>query len=167
MRTWSDIYNSWKSYQVHKIEVTDYNPQLHDALYWFHKRKRYMVSYGANAKNDTAKCLAFGRINSTDEIYAAFALYATLREFRHHNSKRSKQLMEVVSDALLTLDGRGATYWHSNSKKVIPYVDSMKLLDSTQNVNEMSWDKYIRNSSEIWNELSEEWVVIRLPEGWA
>ncbi len=167
MKTWNDIYQSWKSYQTKKVEVTDYNSELHDALPWFHKRKKYMVTLDDNAKNDTAKALAVGHVSSNDEIYAAFALYATLKEFSHYDSKRAKQLNEVVRSALLVLDGRGVMYWHSNSKKVLPFVNSQELLDSTERVNGISWDEYIRISSEIWKELSEEWVVLRFPNNWA
>lgn len=166
MRTWSDIYTNWKSYEVKQIDVIDYNPELHDALPWFHKKKKSIVYLGDNAKNDTAKSLARGCVNSNDEIYAAFALYATLKEYPHSDKRRAKQLNEVVSNALSTLDGAALYYWHSKSKHVLPFVKSLNLLSTSNYYSNMRWDEYIRISSMIWKELAEEWVVLRFPDRW-
>lgn len=166
MRSWKDVYSYWQTFEVHQIEVQDYNSKLHDALPWSHRRKRLAVYLNENPKNDTAKHLTMGKVKASDEIYAAFALYATLRQFPYYNKARVVQLEEVTRNALFQFDRRQGDYWANHAKNVLPSIDTNQNLFNQLNQKGLAWNEYICLSAQLWKQLADEWLVLKFPPDW-
>lgn len=169
MRCWEDIFNYWQTFEVEQIEVMDFNPDVHDALRWFHKGKRLAVYLNDNPKNDTAQHLANGRVNASDEIYAAFAIYSTLKMFPYYDKKRAVQLVDVVRPALFKLDNRQVyeDYWASQAKNVLPGTLGDDKVDQLLMPKGLSRREYVALSAQLWKNLADEWIVLRFPPNWS
>lgn len=166
MKLWKDIFEYWQTFEVKQIEVVDFNPEVHDALYWFHKRKKLGVYLNQNPKNDTAKHLTKGRIKASDEVYAAFAIYATLKEFSHYDKTREVQLQEVVRDALFELDDRKWDYWAGQAKHVLPGCEGSDAVESLLRRKGLSRKEYVALSAQLWKHMAEEWVTLKFPSNY-
>ncbi|WP_047514038.1 hypothetical protein [Methylophilus sp. Q8] len=165
MKTWEDIFSYWQTFEVKQIEVMDFNPEVHDALRWFHKKKRLAVYLNDNPKNGTAQHLAIGHVKASEEIYAAYAIYATLRKFPYYDKTRSVQLVDVVRPALFKLDNRKLheDYWVAQSKNVLPGTEAGEKIVWELMHEKLSRKEYVALSAQLWKHLADEWVTLKFP----
>lgn len=164
VKTWNDVYKHWSSHNINQIEVLDFDSSKHYPLHWLNKKNQYIKVYlHENPKNVTAKYLVGDRFNQNPEIYAAFALHATLKGYPFFRFNRVSQIDYVVGDAFRQFRGTQYELWHSNAKDVLPYVNSLNELGELTRDKDANWKDYIDKTAQIWNELASDWVVLKYP----
>lgn len=159
--TWHEVYSYWQSKGVPQIEVISFDPDVHDeGISWFERnlsfndRRGYFHVLRETPKVDTARALARTVSKGGPSLYAAFALMTTLRDLDQWTP-----LEETVREHLDQISPDICSYWHPNSKRVLPCtVDGRHTFSENRD-----WHLRVDLAARVWTELAAQFQVVRQP----
>jgi hypothetical protein len=160
--TWKEIYDYWMSKGVPQVEVVPFDPATHDVnVYWFEmhlpcdERRGLFYHLQAAPRAETAHALARTVSKGGPGLYAAFALYTTLRQLDEWTPLR-----DTVQDHLELIAPGLRHSWHTNTKEVLPCsVERERIFRKNRD-----WHLRVDLAARVWSGLAIQFQVVGKPD---
>lgn len=159
--TWNEVFNRWVTKDVPNVKVVKFNNALHNSeVPWFEhspspgSRLRPDITLAAGPVATTAQHLINGKVTRTPEVYAAFAIHATMKMV----NRCPYMIGNVVADRLAELDLWPSHYWRGNAVNVLPLDPPYRMVERNPD-----WTKFIDAAAIVWAEIATHFHVVRIP----
>jgi len=162
LSSWNAVLDVWKEFKVPFVEVRKFDTKLHyPSLCWVYKvNKPGYIIHTSNPQNDTAWQLVKGIVIQNEEVFTAFAIHAYLIHADHRSDYITREVLSIlVRDKLAKVDSPHYGYWHSNAKRVLPYVD----IGPNYWEKIESWRDWVEKAARYWIAIANQLAVVRIP----
>lgn len=155
---WEVVYDRWLSHSVPNINIMPFKIGEHNSrLPWVDRQSKRQY-FHTNPQFDTAYHLTVVLPKESDELRAAYKLYAFFRRQR-----RDYGVYSVLHPIFKLNKFELSEWWNANACYVLPPLDYTTVL-RYQKLDSLKWDGLIDEAAITWIQLAKEWALIQIPD---